>query len=247
MRTTLTFAALLMFGTLAAQGPGQGPGPSTESPALASELVPIGGVIFWWGEADALPSGYELCDGTLPVTKDAVLRIRKPDLRDRFAKGPSDGTSYRPQTAQSGGRNQGGATTTGRHVLTANEIPAHTHPIPHTHDVSAHTHPVAAHDHPIGVHTHVIGAWSTVNVQSGNQQVTALTQGNQDSSQPPSGGATGAGGAGATQSGGGGASGPATPAQSGNNATSAAGHSHDLPGGDNRPAFLEMLFIIRVK
>jgi hypothetical protein len=248
---TLTFALLLMLGSLAAQAPEPVPASSSRpDPAdttLSSELVPVGAVILWWGDANALPDGYELCDGTLPVTKNAVLRIRKPDLRDRFVKGPSDGAAYRPETAQSGGRNQGAANTTGRHVLTANEIPAHTHPIPHTHDAPAHTHPLAQHDHPIGGHTHVIGTWATVDFQSGNQQVTTLTQGGQDSSQPPSGGTTGAGGAGATQSGGGGPTGPATPAQSGSNATAAAGHSHDLPGGDNRPAFLEMLFLIRVR
>jgi hypothetical protein len=240
MRTTLSITALLLLGMLAAQAPG----PATSlSP---SGEVPLGTVIMWWGNADSLPDGYELCDGTLPA-KGSVLKIRKPDLRDRFAKGPQDGTAYRPETALAGGRNQGAAAVTGRHVLTMNEIPTHTHPIPHTHDIAAHSHPIAAHDHPIGGHTHVIGTLTTVNVQAGNQQHTVLTQGSQDSSQPPSGGATGSGGAGSTQADGGGSSGPATPAQSGANATSGAGHSHDLPGGDTRPAFLEMLFIVRVR
>jgi hypothetical protein len=249
MRTTLSITALLLVGALAAQD--SGPATSLSSagstrPSAPSGEVPIGTVILWWGNADSLPEGYELCDGTLPA-KGSVLNIRKPDLRDRFVKGPQDGTAYRPETAVAGGRNQGSAATTGRHALTTNEIPAHAHPIPHTHDVAAHAHPMVAHDHPIGSHTHVIGAWSTVNFQAGNQQVTLLTQGSQDSSQPPSGGATDSGGAGSTQPGGGGSTGPATPGQSGTNATSAAGHSHDLPGGDHRPAFLEMLFIVRVK
>ena len=49
--------------------------------------VPVGGVIMWWGVPSSVPEGFEICDGSSPVTPGATLSGMKPDMRDRFAKG----------------------------------------------------------------------------------------------------------------------------------------------------------------
>ena len=49
------------------------------SPRL--DMVPIGGIIAWSGAADAVPAGYQLCDGTNLT----------PDLRDTFIMGAGPG------------------------------------------------------------------------------------------------------------------------------------------------------------
>lgn len=48
-------------------------------------VVPIGGIIMWWGDANKLPDGFELCDGK-PLMKGAQLGS-KPNLVDKFVKG----------------------------------------------------------------------------------------------------------------------------------------------------------------
>ncbi len=50
-------------------------------------LVPVGGVIMWWGNEKDIPPGFEICDGKHPSTKMAKLKTVKPDFRDRFPKG----------------------------------------------------------------------------------------------------------------------------------------------------------------
>lgn len=57
--------------------------------------VPIGGVISWfgnWNDERHRPFGYELCDGRSVSTAGAVLKGRKPDLRQRFILGVDSAT-----------------------------------------------------------------------------------------------------------------------------------------------------------
>ena len=67
--------------------------------------VPIGGIIIWSGAANAIPTGFVLCDGNNST----------PDLRDRFVVGA--GSTYNVAAT-------GGAAT---HTLTEAEMPAHNH------------------------------------------------------------------------------------------------------------------------
>jgi len=69
------------------------------------DSVPSGLIVMWSGSITAIPAGWALCDGGNGT----------PDLRDRFIVGA--GSSYNPGVT--GGENT--------HVLTINEIPAHTH------------------------------------------------------------------------------------------------------------------------
>ena len=68
---------------------------------------PSGGIIIWSGAANAIPSGWVLCDGNNST----------PDLRNRFVVGAGSGGSY------SVGDTGGAASVT----LTTNQIPSHTH------------------------------------------------------------------------------------------------------------------------
>jgi hypothetical protein len=57
---------------ITAMGSGMGPG---------SGVVPIGGIIMWSGLLSTIPAGWNLCDGA----------SGRPDLRDKFVKGASNG------------------------------------------------------------------------------------------------------------------------------------------------------------
>lgn len=70
-----------------------------------SSAVPTGMVMLWSGAANAIPSGYVLCDGSNST----------PDLRDRFVVGA--GNSYSVG-------NTGGASSV---TLTTAQMPSHTH------------------------------------------------------------------------------------------------------------------------
>jgi hypothetical protein len=71
---------------------------------LAS-AVPTGMVMMWSGAANAIPSGYVLCDGNNST----------PDLRDRFVVGAGSGYAV---------GNTGGSSSV---TLTAAQMPSHTH------------------------------------------------------------------------------------------------------------------------
>ena len=52
---------------------------------------PVGTIVMWSGASNNLPTGYQLCDGTTPVTTELQLVVgvgnTVPDLRDRFVVG----------------------------------------------------------------------------------------------------------------------------------------------------------------
>ena len=73
----------------------------------AGGAVPSGGIIIWSGAANAIPSGWVLCNG----------QNSTPDLRDRFVVGAGSGSSY--SVGDTGGANSV--------TLTTNQIPSHTH------------------------------------------------------------------------------------------------------------------------
>lgn len=70
-------------------------------------VLPVGSIVIWSGEANAIPDGWQLCDGT----------NNTPDLRDRFVVGAGDGYAV-------------GATGGEKEVkLTVQQMPSHTHDI----------------------------------------------------------------------------------------------------------------------
>lgn len=210
--------------------------------------IPVGGVILWWGTETSLPAGFEVCDGTMPSTQGATLNERKPDLRDRFAKGARSSSGYRPRSAATGGSNVATLAQTGAHVLAANELPPHTHPIAHQHSLPAHAHSIASHDHLLGTHDHALGDWVRADIAGTAAEVLRrAAPGAAVSGPPPANARTGASGILQTDPGGGGFSGNSTAASSGANATTSQGHTHTISAFDNRPEFLEVLYVIRVK
>ncbi|TAJ10149.1 MAG: hypothetical protein EPO68_15130 [Planctomycetota bacterium] len=239
-------ASLILLGlvlTCAASAPRDEQSPASPAPPPAPEVigVPVGGVLMWWGMESALPEGFEICDGKFPVAKGALLKERKPDLRDRFAKGARDFASFRPQNALSGGSNSHADVTTTTHALTVNELPKHTHPI-------AHTHTLAPHDHRIGPHTHAIGEFIDISYGDGGnptqtQVLTSHSAPAPNTSEPaPQSSATGLSATLTTSA-------PSAP-NSGENAWNTGalqGHAHTVHIGDTLPAFVEMIFVIRVK
>ena len=58
---------------------------------------PVGTIVMWSGASNNLPTGYQLCDGTTPVTTELQLVVgvgnTVPDLRDRFVVGAASNYS----------------------------------------------------------------------------------------------------------------------------------------------------------
>jgi len=173
--------------------------------------VPVGGVIMWWGNINAIPDGFEICDGSAPTSPGALLTGLKPDLRDRFPKGAISGYSNVQTANNSGGANTIPDRVSGGTALTESQMPAH-------------------------YHQGTTGN-ASVNGTDANRDYTGTASG----SYPPCfvyrydqrSVAN------------------AYSAHTHNFATDSRGgnqpHTHSIPGHDNRPAFLEMFFIIRVK
>ena len=90
---------VLTVGTIAAT--------NIQGTLTAGGAVPSGGIIIWSGAANAIPSGWVLCNG----------QNSTPDLRDRFVVGAGSGSSYSVG-------NTGGANSV---TLTTNQIPSDTH------------------------------------------------------------------------------------------------------------------------
>ena len=54
---------------------------------------PIGTIVMWSGASNAIPTGYQLCDGSASATTELqAIRANVPDLRDKFIVGA--GSSY---------------------------------------------------------------------------------------------------------------------------------------------------------
>lgn len=80
----------------------------------ASVGIPSGVIVMWSGAADAVPSGWALCDGNNGT----------PDLRDKFLIGA--GNTY--AVGATGGANTHSHTaSTGAHTLTEAQMPHHRH------------------------------------------------------------------------------------------------------------------------
>lgn len=60
---------------------------STKTAACCDSSVCVGTVTMWWGSREAVPAGWEICDGQSPTTASATLTGNKPNLIDRFPKG----------------------------------------------------------------------------------------------------------------------------------------------------------------
>ena len=114
---------VLTVGTIAAT--------NIQGTLTAGGAIPQGGIILWSGAADAIPSGFALCDGSGST----------PDLRGRFVVGYSN-TDGDYDVGDSGGNK---STT-----LATTNLPSHSHPIggntgsqnlTHNHSYVGHTYP----------------------------------------------------------------------------------------------------------
>lgn len=84
---------------------------------IQQQLVPAGAIVMWSGSVAAIPSGWQLCDGSLI----AGTNTRTPDLRGRFVVGYNPSDSDYSTVRKTGGEK--------KHTLQVNEMPAHTHEV----------------------------------------------------------------------------------------------------------------------
>jgi len=56
----------------------------TDSNGNISGIIPMGGIIEWYGNIASIPSGWTLCNGVSVQRSDGKGMITPPDLRNRF-------------------------------------------------------------------------------------------------------------------------------------------------------------------
>ena len=104
---------------------------------ISSSNVVLTGTIHMWGGTIAnIPTGYQLCDGSVASTKalQLVVGSNVPDLRNQFIVGAHSDTgaaqTFDVNTGTLSGNNRpGDSGGTVAHQLTTDEMPSHTHNI----------------------------------------------------------------------------------------------------------------------
>jgi len=135
------------------------------------EAFVTGMILLWSGAANAIPSGFVLCNGSNST----------PDLRNRFVIGAGD--TYAVDAT-------GGSTTISNNVTHNHSTPNHSHAVNnHTHSTPNHSHSVNNHTHSIsgsvsgntnntGGHSHNISAWNNDSTQGTQGRLRAEHSGN---------------------------------------------------------------------
>ncbi len=185
----------------------------------ATAGVAVGTVLMWWGQLDQIPPGFELCNGDPPSTAGATLVGNKPDLRGRFPRGAPGGITDVATVPISGGSDTAAALTSGGTALSQAHLPDYT--LPDTFSTNFR----GSHQHS-AIH-------SCASNEGGGDSHYALGDSNSGRNCPLIIGSDGNhthSVTGSARLGGGGGS-----------------HSHSIPSHDNRPAYLDLFFIIRVK
>lgn len=193
----------------------------------AGSGLPVGTVLPFWGSVSAIPESFELCDGALPTTPGATLLGPKPDLRAKFARGTEIGIPD-VTTPRTGGSDALTGLPLSGHALTRAQLPNTTVDLDTAIISGAGSHG----------HTWIRTATGTEQRCVGDDEGTAETHytlGSTAARTCPS-MTTSSDGHGHSLGGG-------TLSSGGSGQTHA--HTYSVP--DNRPAFLEVLFIIRVR
>lgn len=228
-------------------------------PAVFAAVVPLGVVVPWFrpNTGIAVPAGWHIADGSVIAEGShdwGVGGVTIPDLRNRFVLGAAtSGTGSGPSTPPSENGVGGSNTQSFPHSHT---VAGHVHTVdPHSHTVNSHTHAGPTHTHAIfndGDHTHGTGqAWrGNDNVQGNNPGVhdypEAFAFQNHghtlsNAGTHSHGGTTGSG-SGTTA-----AASPGTSSASPSTSSAALTTNSANGGGDIRPGFVGLLYIIKVK
>ena len=120
--------------------------------AFVTTALPVGSVIMWYGALGAIPTGWQLCNGTNGT----------PDMRDRFVVGA--GSSYALDDT-------GGANSV---TLTTAQLPSHNHSGSSNTVNLAHTHTFSTTSGAAGGHNHT-GTTSTVDINHSHSGTTGTT------------------------------------------------------------------------
>ena len=144
---------------------------------MANAINPIGTVLMWAGGATA-PTGYLVADGTAVsrTTYSALFAVigtthgvgdgsstfGLPNMAGRVVVGIDAGQAEFNALGEKGGEKT--------HLLTAAEMPSHTHiQNAHTHTQSAHNHTQDAHNHTQNSHTHPISTYADGTANDGTR------------------------------------------------------------------------------
>lgn len=174
----------------------------------APGVVPVGGVLMWWGDMANIPAGYEPCTGGLvSATSSPIAGQAKPDLRDKFVMGAPNGVADVKSPVVTGGMNSIGQRDSGSTNLTTSQMPSHNHGgvAYQTSSTKLHT-PVEDLANAFNAYTAASSTWRAHTFH--NNAFMTMKIDSEGSSES---------------------------------------HKHTIPAHDNRPAFLQMFYIIRVK
>lgn len=188
----------------------------------AGVSVPVGGVIMWWGATAGIPAGFELCSGGAPTTAGALI-ASKPDLRDKFVKGAGAAATNVATANLSGGTHTVAQRDTGGTAINQAQLPSYV--LPHSLGIANG-----------GNHSHTIS----------NARNSAEDDDSGDNGKLASGQGEGLRGFPTLFSDDAGLHSHTITGQITSGGSGQA-HVHTIPAHDNRPLFLELFYIIRVK
>lgn len=139
------------------------------TPAALSAIAPLGMVISWFRPnlTIPVPTGWTICDGKTVVAHDwGGGAVTIPDLRNRFILGAATSGTGTGATTPPAESLHAAATTGGVHT----RVFDHSHTIPgHSHITNTHTHVVNSHYH--GGATAGSGAFATAGAGAHNHQL----------------------------------------------------------------------------
>jgi hypothetical protein len=212
----------------------------TQDMLAITAAVPVGGVIAWWGAKTDIPPGFEICDGAAPITPGALVTV-KPDLRGRFPRGAENARANVASSPFTGGSDSIATRISGDVFLSTAQIPNHFHRIQldtrtdvggrtgsHTHSIQG---PYSSDEDGDGIVSsmtdnenfgdRIFPIYANTSGSTHQHRIDGYTGNNSFSNNAVS--ADGGGG------------------------TTGQAHNHSIPAHDNRPAYLELFYIIRVK
>jgi microcystin-dependent protein len=144
--------------------------------APKTDTMPVGTIVAWAGETNAVPAGWMICDGRVLVqNKYRALytaigrswggtgnKFNLPDLRGRFMRGVDGNTGRDPDAGDRGAANQGG-NTAGVGSVQDDSIQEHAHyQPPHSHDYVTHDHFIAV----TGTGTGTSAIWNYIDTRT---------------------------------------------------------------------------------
>lgn len=233
-------------------------------PTIFNGITPLGVTTAWFrpNVSVPIPTGWAVADGSSLNSAQhgwGNFNVTLPDLQNKFVLGASTtGTGSGPTTPPAEWRNDATTNSTGgahsRFFDHSHTVPGHSHTVnSHTHDIPFHTHPISGDgDHHHSIHSRMNAFLGNISIRDemGNQRINNLQSlyvaGFNGAPTDPLDAALPASGSHSHGGSTGGKGGTTTDASPGTDAPELTTRNQN-PGGDIRPAYVGLLYIVKVK